>query len=108
GISKKINIKRTTYAKYETGENQPDYEMLETLSDFFNVSSDQLLGRKKDNLNGETFNSLKELNDFVQDLGIDRIGFFDIEEWKNLSKEDMKDIKRHFEWIAHKAKERKQ
>lgn len=44
-IAQALNIKRSTYAKYETGENQPDHETLQLLADFFNVSTDYLLGR---------------------------------------------------------------
>lgn len=43
-LSNKLGIKRSTYAKYETGENEPDYEMLQKLANFFDVSTDYLLG----------------------------------------------------------------
>ncbi|MDQ7860580.1 hypothetical protein RCO48_04425 [Peribacillus frigoritolerans] len=33
-------------------------------------------------------------------------GFFDIEKWKDLSPEDLDEIRRHFEWVTQKAKER--
>lgn len=44
-LAKMININRSTYAKYETGENEPDAAMLDILANFFNVSVDYLLGR---------------------------------------------------------------
>ena len=44
-LAEKLGIKRPTYAKYETGENQPDLTMLNKLADFFGVSTDYLLGR---------------------------------------------------------------
>ncbi|MED1602646.1 helix-turn-helix transcriptional regulator [Alkalihalophilus marmarensis] len=44
-LAEKLGIKRPTYAKYETGENQPDIAMLNKLADFFDVSTDYLLGR---------------------------------------------------------------
>ncbi|MFD1707690.1 helix-turn-helix domain-containing protein [Siminovitchia sediminis] len=106
-IAKKLGIKRSTYAKYETGENQPDYKMLEKLADFFEVTTDDLLGRDNKKHDKEPYNSLKEINDFVRELGIDSVGFFNIDDWKNLDKEDVEEIKKHFEWVAHKAKTRK-
>lgn len=108
-ISNRLGIKRSTYAKYEIGENQPDYKTLERLADFFNISTDELLGRSSYDSTTKfrrKQTSLEEINEFVQDLGIESVGFFDIEKWKNLSQEDVADIKKHFEWIAHKAKER--
>ncbi len=47
-VSKKIGVGRSTYAKYETGENEPSYFMLEKISDLFGVSTDYLLGRSDD------------------------------------------------------------
>jgi transcriptional regulator with XRE-family HTH domain len=47
-LAEKLNIKRSTYAKYETGENEPDYETLKLLADFFETTVDYLLGRNND------------------------------------------------------------
>jgi len=35
----------TTYASYEQGRSEPNYDTLILLSDFFNVSTDYLLGK---------------------------------------------------------------
>lgn len=70
---------------------------------FVNVLENALIKnqQKKDNND-----SLIEIIDLMNDAGIEDSGFFDIEEWKNLSPEDMIEIKKHFEWVAQKAKER--
>ncbi|WP_017728561.1 helix-turn-helix domain-containing protein [Halalkalibacterium ligniniphilum] len=44
-LAERLGIKRSTYAKYETGENVPDIIMLNKFADFFEVSTDFLLGR---------------------------------------------------------------
>lgn len=44
-LSKAIGITRGTYAHYEINKRQPDYETLQKLADFFDVSIDYLLGR---------------------------------------------------------------
>lgn len=44
-IAKFLGIARTTYANYEQGTRQVDNKTLNKLADFFNVSTDYLLGR---------------------------------------------------------------
>lgn len=46
-LAKDLRIDPSTVAKYETGDRQPDLEMLCTLADYFEVSVDYLLGRKE-------------------------------------------------------------
>lgn len=40
-----LKIDQSTYGKYELGKRAPDYETLLKLSDFYEVSVDNLLGR---------------------------------------------------------------
>ncbi|MBP1917220.1 transcriptional regulator with XRE-family HTH domain [Lederbergia galactosidilyticus] len=40
-----LGITRQGYAKYETGQSEPDNETIKKLADFFDVSTDYLLGR---------------------------------------------------------------
>lgn len=44
-FAKKIDVARTTYAMYEQGHREPDYETLQRIADFYNVTIDYLLGR---------------------------------------------------------------
>jgi len=44
-IAKELKISRPTYTRYETGEREPNFETLNKLADFFNVSTDFLLGK---------------------------------------------------------------
>lgn len=108
-IAEKLDIKRSTYAKYEIGENRPDYEVLEKIAKFFNRTIDDLLGVKHDeqSKDKDPFNALYEVNKHLEELGIDSIGFFDIDDWENLDPNDLNEIKQHFEWVVHKAKMRK-
>lgn len=41
-----IGVSRSTIAMWETAGSQPDNEMLKKIADFFNVSTDYLLGRE--------------------------------------------------------------
>ena len=40
-----LGIGRVTYARYENGDRQPDYETLLKLANYLDVSTDYLLGR---------------------------------------------------------------
>lgn len=44
-LTDRLNINRSTYARYETSSTQPDYDTLNKLADFFGVSTDYILGR---------------------------------------------------------------
>jgi len=44
-IASALRIDRTTYGKYELGQRQPSLEVLVELANFFNVTTDYLLGR---------------------------------------------------------------
>lgn len=44
-LSDTLDLKERTYLKYETGEARPPYETLIKLADYFNVTTDYLLGR---------------------------------------------------------------
>ena len=51
-LAKLLNIATSTLGMYETGKRKPNVEMLEQIAEFFNVSTDYLLGRdpKEDDL----------------------------------------------------------
>lgn len=44
-IFKAIELSRTAYYRYETGEREPPLSVLIALADFFDVSIDYLVGR---------------------------------------------------------------
>ena len=46
-LAQYLGIDRTTYVKYERGDSEPNFEMIQKLADFFNVSVDYLIGREK-------------------------------------------------------------
>ncbi|MCX7747318.1 MAG: helix-turn-helix domain-containing protein [Clostridia bacterium] len=44
-LAKVLNVKRSTVSGYESGRNEPSYEILQKLSDYFDVTVDFLLGK---------------------------------------------------------------
>ena len=106
-MAKKIDVARTTYAMYEQNKREPDNEILNRIADFYNVSTDYLLGRT-DNPNppNTDFNPLEEINKLLKKYEIDQSGFFDIEKWKVMGPEEIKQLEDYFEFITSKAKKR--
>lgn len=43
-LAKYLNISNTTLSQYELGTRRPDYEILKNIAEYFNVSTDYLLG----------------------------------------------------------------
>lgn len=52
-----LNVERSTYAKYETGQSMPHQDTLLRLTDLFNVSVDYMLGKVE---GGSTAGELRE------------------------------------------------
>lgn len=44
-LAEKMNFSRGKIANYEQGTRQPDFETLQMFADYFNVTTDYLLGR---------------------------------------------------------------
>lgn len=108
-IAKVIGVTRPAYTAYERGLRTPDYDILVTLADYFDVSVDYLLGRT-DNPNppSKEFNPLDEINKLLKKYDIDQSGFFDIDKWKAMGPEEIKQLEDYFEFITSKAKKRKE
>lgn len=45
-VAERLKINQVTYNRYEKGEREPDNDTLKKIADFFNVSTDYLLGRE--------------------------------------------------------------
>ncbi|KSU00160.1 helix-turn-helix domain-containing protein [Lactococcus lactis] len=46
GLADLLGVNRVTYSNWELGKARPNFEMLNMLSDFYNVNIDYLLSRK--------------------------------------------------------------
>ncbi|KAA0956673.1 helix-turn-helix domain-containing protein [Planococcus sp. ANT_H30] len=73
-LANRLNINRGTYANYERGHRQPDFDTLIKIADYFDVSTDYLLGRDTKNQQTEQ----------VSLFPFDKIGV-DQDEYNNLS-----------------------
>lgn len=70
-LADRLGFSRGKLANYEQGQREPDYDTLKKIADFFEVSTDYLLGRteKKELLSNMTSGlSEKEERDIAKDL----------------------------------------
>ncbi|MFD2210980.1 helix-turn-helix domain-containing protein [Virgibacillus halophilus] len=100
-----LGISRQGYGKYEDGKSEPDHDTLIKLSSFFKVTTDYLLGNtdvpstKTDN----SFNAIDEINQLLKKYNIDQSGFFDIEKWKAMGPEGVKQLDSYFKFLTEQA-----
>lgn len=85
-LAKKLNLSNAVYNNYELGKRMPNYETLKHIAEYFNVSTDYLLGKTDD-----PEEKIIETKDFPEkwrvllgQLGVENFGIF-----KNLSLADM-------------------
>jgi HTH-type transcriptional regulator, competence development regulator len=102
-----LNITESAYGYYEQGRNEPSLDALKKIAEKFEVSVSYLSGETDDPTPiDDTYDSLAEINKLVHKYGIEQMGFFDIEEWKNLGPEDIRMLEEQFKLIVKLAKER--
>ncbi|MGP4073821.1 helix-turn-helix domain-containing protein [Piscibacillus sp. B03] len=102
-----INVSKVSISGYESGDRTPDTDNLRRMADYFEVTTDYLLGRTDNPKGYETdFDPIAEHNRLLKKYGIEDSGFFDIEKWKQMGPEELKQLEDYFEFIVSKAKEK--
>jgi transcriptional regulator with XRE-family HTH domain len=91
-LADRLSFSRGQIANYEQGQRQPDYETLQKLADFFDVSTDYLLGRTNDPSSSSEVDELDEIKKIINDNP--RIGIFfkDLLEHPEESREEILEI----------------
>lgn len=107
-LAKRLGIPNQNISNYERGFRHPDFDTLNMIADYFGVTTDYLLGRTDVPYPDDSYDPIKEIKKIADEYGIKDLSFYDLEEWKNFTKEDVEDIKKHFEYIAYRARKRKE
>lgn len=81
-LAKLFNIDQTTVSKWEVGKAIPDYDTLQKLADFYEVSVDYLLGRDEKKEMPAGFPT--DISQFENDL---RKVNFPVDKWSQLTEE---------------------
>lgn len=105
-LASKVEVSYSTIAKYESGTREPDFSTLDKLSSYFDVDTDYLLGRTETPNSSTEFDSLTEIKKIVDEYGIEDMFFHNIDDWKNLTPEDVEELRNHFEYVTYKARKR--
>jgi HTH-type transcriptional regulator, competence development regulator len=104
-VCKKLKISNSTLSGYERDYRKPEPDMILTFAELYEVTTDYLLGKKVKDKQG-TYDPISEINNLVEKYGLDQLGFFDIEQWKNLSPDDVLLLEEQFKSIVKFAKKR--
>ncbi|MEN2765648.1 helix-turn-helix domain-containing protein [Ornithinibacillus xuwenensis] len=107
-VAEFLGITESGYGYYEQGRNEPSIEILKRLSKKYDVSIDYITG-ETDNPNSnsskvnEDFDALYEINILLKKYGIEQSGFFDIEKWKAMGPDGIKQLESYFQFIVEQA-----
>lgn len=107
-IASFIGISRQGYGKYEDGKSEPDLKTLVKLSDYFDVTTDFLLGNIENtsSLLKENNGSIQQIKQILKKYNLNQSRFFNIEKWKNLGPEEIKQLESYFEFIVQEAEKK--
>lgn len=105
-LAKRINTTKSTISNYENEYSSPSNEVLTKIADILEVTTDYLLGRTDNPQGYSGFDPIAEHNRLLKKYGIEDSGFFDIEKWKQMGPEELRQLEDYFEFIVSKAKER--
>ncbi|MEC3884613.1 helix-turn-helix transcriptional regulator [Halobacillus sp. HZG1] len=105
-LAQTIGVSYSTISKYESGTREPDFKTLDKMSDYFDVTTDYLLGRSNipSSQPESTNGSIAEINRLLDKYEIDDMAFFDIDKWKSMSPEQIKELESYFQYLIQKSK----
>lgn len=95
-VAQKIGVARTTYTAYENGTKSPPIETVELIADYFDVSTDYLLGRTKLKYRFNPDHEYTDLDDFLNDP---ILRDFAEKHLKGKTPEEIENIEKMFELI---------
>ncbi|WP_139994482.1 helix-turn-helix domain-containing protein [Kurthia sp. Dielmo] len=102
-LADQMQINRSTYARYETSQTQPDFETLAKLARFYDVSIDYLLGHSDTK---HTYTALTPTQKSILDFFENSPSLsFDETEAETLQKA-LEDLETYYEFLKFKAQKR--
>ncbi|MGW8822268.1 helix-turn-helix domain-containing protein [Paenibacillus lautus] len=107
-LSNRLGFNRATYARYETGNTQPDFDTLQKLADFFDVSTDYILGRTNTLSSSDRVNGFdeKEQAEFEAFINNPNHGIF-FKDYLSAPEERKKELLQFWRFIREAERDRK-
>lgn len=105
-LAQKINTTKGTISNYENGYSTPSNDMLRDLANALHTKTDYLLGLvdiEDADVEKTEYDSIAEINKLLKKYNIDQSGFFDIEKWKAMGPEGVKQLENYFKFIVQEA-----
>jgi HTH-type transcriptional regulator, competence development regulator len=112
----RINVSPQVVSNWEREYTKPNSEDIERIAKNLEINPNYLYGLTDNpdivSTKGTSFatpkiiDTLAEINKLVEKYGIEQMGFFNIEEWKNLGPEDILMLEEQFKTIVKFAKKR--
>ncbi|MCR6110321.1 helix-turn-helix transcriptional regulator [Bacillus sp. A301a_S52] len=96
-------------SRYESGQSNPDPDIIAKFAEYYDVSTDYLLGRTH-LPTSESYDPLEDLKQYMIDNQLEDmdLGFYDIDQMKKLNREQIQELKDHFDWVVAKAEKLEQ
>jgi len=91
-----IGVSRPAYTAYERGTRTPDYDILQSLANYFDVTIDHLLGRS---YNGQAKEELKD-----KKVSEDPMTNVMVDNWAIMTEEQRREALDYIEFLLHKNK----
>ncbi len=88
-VSKKVGVHLSTIGSYENGTRTPDINMLQKLSNLFDVSTDYLLGKSNERADNYAVASYLGIKDSMKDM----------------SEDDINEVKRFIQYVKSRNQE---
>ena len=107
-LANRIKTTKGTISNYENGYSTPSNEMLISLANALDVSVDYLLGRSETTVKEseeKEYDTIKEINKLMDKYGIEDAAFFDLEKWKAMGPEQIRELESYFQYLLRKSKE---
>ncbi len=101
-LARLLNLGQSTIAMYEKNKRAPDYHQLARLADFFNVSVDYLLGRKR-----EDEKDAPPPNENLLAAARDPLFRKLLVQIPDLSEEEKRSVAEHWEWALEFVKKKR-
>jgi len=106
-VSLLLGFTANVYGSYEREDRRPALETIIKLADIYDVSLDYLIRGEEYQQNDVSISNQKKLQtviDYFRNAGINDPYFLQLEKWRLLNKNDLREISNHFEWMVDKAR----